>query len=127
PFRSVDVPLGLYAGVAVEPVQGATRGTPRALGAAGLAEARRVGREDREHGDRVRAVPFAGFPGLVPSRRSAGREPNQAPPVADVDLGLESRLVAAEPPDRAVGQSRTDRARFEPDVDAVENLVEATG
>src|SRR5690606_3110507 len=38
----VDVPFGLYAGVAVEPVQGAARSTPWALGAARLAEARRV-------------------------------------------------------------------------------------
>ena len=123
----VNVAARSSAGVAMQPVPAPGHQPPGSARPRGLAQTVGIGCEQREQRHRIGAVPFAYFPRLVPADRPGRGQPQQRPPVLDLDLGLKARGPAAKQALGAIGQPGTDRSAGQARIDPVENPVPAPG
>gem|GEM_PF-6456886 len=123
----VDVAQSARARVAVKPVQELRRDPPWPLRAADIAKPGGIVHEQREDRHRIRTLPLALLPRLVPAHRSRCGQPQQRAPAMNMNDGLEARRPPTQEARLASRQGRFDGAALQPEIDPVENPGNAAG
>ena len=113
--------------VAVEHMGKSRRPAKRSARPARVTERKGIVRKDGKNRHEVGAFPFARFPCLVPSDRSAGGQTKEPAPILQIYFRFETRSLPAEQSRRSIGQVSEDRTALEPGIDQVENFLESGG
>lgn len=120
----IDVPARSAVGVAAKPVREAPRCLPWAARPRAPRQRRAVAAEQFEQRHRIGARPFLPHPCLIPSARTAQRQPQQRAPAPQFDRRVRPFAPPAQQSARAIGARHGDAARVDAGMDAIQLALE---